>query len=163
MSSRERSESPIRMGTGPRILGVLGSRNITQYQEFVRDVMDPMIKEFNKKKDIQRAFSIEKMVQLPDLILCGSEGPVASLLQSWAERNDIEFRTVQPDWRLNPKRARAIRDSQIAKEASQFLLFRGPRSDYYEKMATKLKKKHEVFLYTGLKLATNDELDAVVE
>ena len=110
------------------ILGVLGSSTSKRWtRETVADsIMNPVLGEFEK---------------LPDTILLASEGTVSILIQMWSEAHRVQCKVLETDWSRMGRKARAVRDSKIMKEATHLLIFLGIRSDYYEKIAMREAKK----------------------
>ena len=97
---------------------------------------------------------IGEIGRLPDMLLIPTEGITSTLLQIWAERLNIECQPIDSDWCRLGRKARALRDGKILKEASVLVFFLGSRSDYYEKIAIrevkKGKKVYAVDAKTGL-------------
>lgn len=84
---------------------------------------------------------------LPNSVLLPTEGNTSIFIQIWAERNKIPCTPIEADWSRMGRKARALRDSRIVKEATHLLFFLGKRSDYYEKMAIRELKKGKI-VYT---------------
>jgi len=80
-------------------------------------------------------------------VLLPTEGNTSIFIQIWAERNKIPCTPIEADWSRMGRKARALRDSRIVKEATHLLFFLGKRSDYYEKMAIRELKKGKI-VYT---------------
>jgi hypothetical protein len=112
----------------PFILGVIGNSSNAFWtkQSILAHVLDPLLQEESKPLDS---------------ILLPNEGVTPLLLQSWAESKGIKTITYASDWKLLGRKARALRDSRILKEATVLLFFLGARSDYYENIAIREVKK----------------------
>jgi hypothetical protein len=125
----------------PFILGVLGATEKLNKQSIHDTIMNPILAEQGR---------------MPSSLLLPSEGTSSTLLAIWAERFKVPCAEYECDWRTLGKRARAMRDSRIVKEATHLILFCGPKSDYYEKLAARELKKGRV-IYTVN--STNQELE----
>jgi hypothetical protein len=79
--------------------------------------------------------------KIPDVVLIPAEGNTGILLQDWAEGHRSACKVLETDWVRAGRRARALRDGRILKEATHLLIFLGIRSDYYEKIAMREAKK----------------------
>ena len=112
----------------PFVLGVIGnsSNSFWTKESILTHVLEPLLQEESKS---------------PDSILLPNEGITPLLLQSWAESKGIKTTIYASDWKLLGRRARALRDSRILKEASVLLFFLGSRSNYYENIAIREVKK----------------------
>ena len=112
----------------PICLGVLGqSSDAFWTKETVSDsVMFPVLGDLE---------------QFPESILCGAEGQTSMLLEWWAARHDIPIQVYEANWSKLGKRARALRDARIVKEATHLLVFYGQRSETYETIAIRELKK----------------------
>jgi hypothetical protein len=106
------------------ILGILGQR-----QDLSRDQIS----------DILNAITED----LPPInkIICPEEGTSSIHIETWADNNKIPFQSCKSDWTTNGKASRAIRDKHIETEAKFFLIFIGPRSDYYKQVAERIALK----------------------
>jgi hypothetical protein len=114
-------------------LGFLGHSSAAKWtQNSITDlILNPCIGEIKK---------------LPNTILIPTEGTTSTLLQIWAERLNIPYQAIDSDWSKLGRKARALRDGRILKEASHLVFFLGSRSDYYEKIAIReVKKGRKVF------------------
>ena len=118
----------------PFVLGVLGSSNAKAWTMdlLVKSIIDPFTQEQER---------------CPERILLPADGATSLLLETWAGKNKVEVKAYEADWVRLGRRARALRDAQILKEATHLLLFLGPRSDMYEKIAIREVKKGKV-VYT---------------
>ncbi len=125
----------------PFILGVLGNTERLNKQSLHDTIMNPILAEQGR---------------MPASLLLPAEGMSSTLLAVWAERFKIPCAEYECDWRTLGKRARAMRDSRIVKEATHLILFCGPKSDYYEKLAAREVKKGRI-IYTVN--ATTQELE----
>ena len=106
------------------ILGILGQR-----QDLTRDQIT----------DILNAIT-EDLLPI-NKIICPEEGSSSIHIETWADNNKIPFESYKSDWTTNGKASRAIRDKQIESEAKYFLIFLGPRSDYYKQVAERIALK----------------------
>lgn len=84
---------------------------------------------------------------MPSSLLLPAEGTSSTVLAVWAERMGVGCSEYECDWRTLGKRARAMRDTRILREATHLILFCGAKSDYYEKLAAREVKKGRV-VYT---------------
>lgn len=125
----EEKLSPIIQPIKRLVLGVLGGHKRDDYSVFQKEVLASMIVEMSDK--------------LPELVLIGDDAKDTSgMIYMWCEKNDIPCRYVKSDWIANGKRAGIIRDNQIVKDGTAFLIFEGPKSTYLPKLAGRLKKKN---------------------
>lgn len=127
-------ETPLAPVAKPFTLGILGSSNSAKWtMELLQNsVLTPLTQEQERS---------------PETILLPADGATSLLLETWASKNKVESKVYDADWVRLGRRARAIRDSQILKEATHLLFFLGGRSDYYEKMAIREAKKGKI-VYT---------------
>ncbi len=103
------------------ILGILGTReDLTRNQ--IADILTAITEDLSP---------INK-------IICPEEGSSSIHIETWADNNKIQFESYKSDWTTNGKASRAIRDKRIETEAKYFLIFLGPRSDYYKKVADRI-------------------------
>lgn len=124
----EEELSPIIQTSKRLVLGVLGGHKRNDYSVFQKEVLASLIVEMSDK--------------LPELVLLGDDAKDTSgMIYMWCEKNNIPCRYVKSDWIANGKRAGIIRDNQIVKEGTAFLIFEGPKSTYLPKLAGRLKKK----------------------
>ncbi len=138
-----RSLSPPKYAT-PILLGVLGNRSDITKAKIQTELLPAVMAELDRT---------------PDQCYVSTEGLTSIYVQDWCERNSVPVTAIDADWRTLGRRARAIRDTRIQKEATHFLFFLAPRSDYYLTAATRLAKKgHTVFTYN----ATDDSLEELV-
>jgi len=84
---------------------------------------------------------------MPDSMLLPTDGATSLLLQVWGEKHTVPLTCLDADWAKLGKKARALRDARILKEATHLLIFLGKRSDTYEKVAIRECKKGKV-VYT---------------
>jgi hypothetical protein len=110
------------------ILGVIGSSTAKRWtrETVANSIMNPVLGEFEK---------------LPDTILLAAEGTVSILIHMWSDSHRVQCKVLETDWSRMGRKARAVRDSKILKEATHLLIFLGIRSDYYEKIAMREAKK----------------------
>ena len=123
-TKRPRSLSPLTRPTRV-VLGVLGTRNSTHYDEFVEQIMAP----------------IEEAWGTPDEIIAPAESESSQILVTWATRSGVPVSLVSADWIKQGKRAGILRDARIQREASHMLLLQGPRSNTLSALATRLQRK----------------------
>lgn len=117
----------------PMCLGVLGQSSASFWTKdsISEKIMFPILSELGR---------------MPESILCGAEGQTSMLLEWWAARQDIPIQVYEANWSKLGKRARALRDARIIKEATHIVAFLGERSDTYETIAIReLKKGKNVF------------------
>ena len=112
-------------------LGVLGHSTAKRWtrESIANSIMNPILGEIGK---------------VPDIILIPAEGTTSILLEAWAENHRLPpnaCKALDTDWARMGRKARALRDSRILKEATHLLIFLGIRSDYYEKIAMREAKK----------------------
>ena len=107
-------------------LGVLGKReDITQ--EAMRDkVLHPILAVIGK---------------VPDIVYIPSDGTSSAVIGAWAERCEISNEMINADFRKLGRRAFAMRDARIVKEATHILLFEQPKSEYNVKLGIREMKK----------------------
>ncbi len=138
-----RSLSPPKYTT-PILLGILGNRSDITKAKIQSELLPAVAAELDRT---------------PDHCYVSTDGLTSIYVQDWCERNSIPVTAIDADWRTLGRRARAIRDTRIQKEATHFLFFLAPRSDYYLTAATRLAKKgHMVFTYN----ASDDSLEELV-
>lgn len=110
----------------PLIMGVLGHTNKQSERYLLDTVLTPLLQEFGR---------------VPDRILLPSEGHSSIYLQEWAESLHISTQIFYSDWKRHGKIAQLLRDNRIKQESTHILLFVGPRSTTWEKVATSLARK----------------------
>lgn len=138
-----RALSPPKYAT-PILLGILGNRSDITKAKIQSELLPAVAAELDRT---------------PDHCYVSTEGLTSIYVQDWCERNSVPVTAIDADWRTLGRRARAIRDTRIQKEATHFLFFLSPRSDYYLTAATRLAKKgHTVFTYN----ASDDSLEELV-
>ena len=117
--------------SAPFVLGVLGSSNakIWTMEKIQSMLMNPLTQEQER---------------IPEKILLPSDGATSLFLESWAGKQNVEAKVYEADFMKLGRRARALRDAQILKEATHLLLFLGTRSDAYEKIAIREVKKGKI-------------------
>jgi hypothetical protein len=122
-----RALSPVRIArrSDRIVFGVLGTRNKMSYEDFVEQILDPVIEAWG----------------LPEEFLIPGDGESGEVIQAWAARNDIPVNRVAADWVRNGKRAGLLRDARIQREASHLILLQGPRSNAMTTLAGKLQRK----------------------
>jgi hypothetical protein len=114
-------------------LGILGHSTAKKWNRdsVANSIMNPILSEIGK---------------IPEVILIPAEGDTGILVQGWAEGHRTACKVLDTDWVRMGRKARALRDSRILKEATHLLIFLGIRSDYYEKIAMReAKKGRQVF------------------
>ncbi len=115
------------------VLGVIGGSKAAFWtkQTVQKNIVERLINQFGKK---------------PEMILLPNDGNTSIFIECWAQKQDIPVAVYDADWIKLGRRARAIRDSRIQKEATHLLYFFGNRSDYYENAAIReVKKGKEVY------------------
>ena len=110
----------------PLIMGILGHTNKQSEQSLIETVLTPLLQEFGR---------------VPDRILLPSEGNSSIYLQEWADSLRIKTQVFHSDWKRHGKIAQILRDDRIKQESTHILLFVGPRSTTWEKVATSLARK----------------------
>jgi len=116
------------------VLGILGARNAINKQIMQDEILNPILDDIGKNR-------IKK-------ILLPSEPLSSTYIECWAQRQGIPTILLKSDWIQNGKRAGVVRDAQIQKECSAFLIFEGPKSRYYLDLAERIAKKNaEVRVY----------------
>jgi hypothetical protein len=115
------------------VLGVIGGSKAGFWtkQTIQKNIVERLVKQFGKK---------------PDMILLPNDGNTSIFIEIWAQKQEIPVAVYNADWIKLGRRARAIRDARIQKEATHLLYFLGNRSDYYENAAIReVKKGKEVY------------------
>lgn len=125
-----RSLSPIlskadRAKTERLVRGVLGTRSNSRCDDLDTNILGPLITNW----------------RLPDELLLPAEGDSSYALQSWADMKGIPVRLVSCDWATQGRRAAMMRDAQIQRDATHFLLLQGPRSSTLTALAGRLNRK----------------------
>jgi len=115
-----------RLNTQQMILGILGARNAISKQIMQDEIMGPILDDLKSK--------ISKII-LP------AEPISSTYIECWAGRQDIPVDLIKSDWARDGRRAGVVRDYQIEKESSAFLVFEGPKSRYYLDYAERIAKK----------------------
>ena len=110
----------------PLIMGILGHTNKQSEQSLIETVLTPLLQEFGR---------------VPDRVLLPSEGNSSIYLQEWAESLHVATQIFHSDWKRHGKIAQILRDDRIKQESTHILLFVGPRSTTWEKVATSLARK----------------------
>lgn len=123
----QRSPSPLlKYRTVERVvLGVLGTRSNIRVEDLEMNILAPVVEAWG----------------LPDEILVPAEGDSSQALQSWATSKEIPVRLVTCDWAKQGKRAGAMRDARIQREATHLVMLQGPRSNALMQLATRLNRK----------------------
>ena len=112
-------------------LGVLGKREDIS-QENMRDkVLHPILAVLGK---------------VPDIVYMPSDGTSSAVIGAWTDRCEINNEMIHADFRKLGRRAFAMRDARILKDASDILVFEQPKSEYLVKLAIReMKKGKRVF------------------
>jgi hypothetical protein len=118
-------EAPPEKGTA-LFLGVIGSRQDCSQQKMIEEVMTPILQELGR---------------VPERVILPSEGISSIYLSDWADTLKIQTQIYEADWHRHQRRAKIYRDARIQQEASHFLIFLNKRSEYNEKLATRLANK----------------------
>ena len=124
-----RSLSPPR---APRLcrLGILGTRN-----------------DISSTNDVAELMSIITAdIGVPQELYIPQEGESSIHIDTWAFRKGIPVEALEANWRQFGRRAKAMRDSAIMRQATHFLIFGGPRSTKPAETARALARKgHMVY------------------
>ena len=121
-----RSLSPIRtVKTERLVLGVLGTRSNSRCDDLDTNILGPLVAHW----------------RLPDELILPAEGDSSYALQSWADMKGIPVRLVSCDWAVQGRRAAMMRDAQIQRDSTHFLLLQGPRSTALAALAGRLARK----------------------
>jgi hypothetical protein len=125
------NDQPLLQIQKPIVLGILGHSDHSEWnrETIMNKIMFPIIGEQER---------------IPTVLLLPSEGATSLLLEDWADRQVIQSSVYEADWAKLGKRAKALRDARIIKEATHLLIFLGKKSDYYEKIAVREVKKGKV-------------------
>jgi hypothetical protein len=107
------------------VLGVLGARNSIRYEEFVGDILAPVLEAWGT----------------PDEIVAPAESESSHVIATWAGRLGVPVSLVAADWVRSGRRAGLLRDARIQREATHFLLLQGPRSNALTTLAGRLRRK----------------------
>jgi hypothetical protein len=115
----------------PLFLGVIGSRTDATEQKIREEIMNPILQELGRP---------------PDRLLLPEEGTSSIFLSDWADSLKLPNQVYTADWQRHQRRAKIFRDARIQEESTHFLIFLNKRSDFNEKLATRLARKgHMVF------------------
>jgi hypothetical protein len=107
-------------------LGVLGKREDIS-QEAMRDkVLHPILAVLGK---------------VPDIVYMPSDGTSSAVIGAWTDRCEINNEMIHADFRKLGRRAFAMRDARILKDASDILVFEQPKSEYLVKLGIREMKK----------------------
>ena len=107
------------------VLGVLGTRNRTDYESLQREVIGPMVDAWG----------------LPAQMIIPSESESSHVLVLWAQQKDIPIHMVSSDWSGFGRKASMVRDSYIQQNADCLVFLQGPRSNRVAAVAARLAKK----------------------
>jgi hypothetical protein len=110
----------------PIHLGVIGSRTDADQTKLIDSILMPLLQEIGKP---------------PDKFILPEEGVSSIFLSDWAESLKIPHQIYQADWFKHQRRAKIFRDSRIQEESNHFLIFLNKRSEFNEKLATRLARK----------------------
>ena len=110
-----------------KILGVLGARNSLSKQIMQDEILNPILEDLGEKISS---------------ILLPAEPTSSAYIECWAGRQKIPVELLKSDWMGQGKRAGVLRDLRIQKDATDYLIFEGPKSRYYLEMAERLAKRH---------------------
>ena len=110
------------------VIGFLGSSSSKEWNQniILEKIIEPLLAEEGKA---------------PDSVLLPSDGTTSLLLEVWAQKSKIPCSVITADWKKLGRRAQALRDQKIVKEANCLVFFKGVKSDFYEKMAIREAKK----------------------
>lgn len=121
----------------PLYLGVIGSRTDATQEKIVECVMTPILEELGR---------------VPDKVLLPEEGTSSIWLNDWADSLKIPCTVYQADWYKHQRRAKIFRDARIQEESTHFIIFLNKRSEFNEKLATRLARRG----YTVFTVAYSD-------
>lgn len=110
----------------PLFLGVIGSRTDATQERLCDDVLLPILQELGR---------------MPDKMLLPDEGASSIYISDWADTMRIPSQVFQCDWQRHGKRAKIFRDSRIQEDSTHFIIFLQKRSEFNEKLATRLARK----------------------
>lgn len=110
----------------PLFLGVIGSRTDATEQRIQEEVLFPILEELGR---------------MPDKMLLPDEGSSSIYISDWADTMKIPSQVYQCDWQRHGKRAKIFRDARIQEESTHFIIFLQKRSEFNEKLATRLARK----------------------
>jgi hypothetical protein len=115
----------------PLFLGVIGSRTDATEERIRDEVLLPILQELGR---------------MPDKMLLPEEGTTSIYISDWADTMKVPSQVYQCDWQRHGKRAKIFRDSRIQEESTHFIIFLQKRSEFNEKLATRLARKgYKVF------------------
>lgn len=120
------TDEPTVIEEKPIHLGVIGSRTDADQTRLIDTILMPLLQEIGKP---------------PDKFILPEEGVSSIFLSDWAESLKIPHQIYQADWFKHQRRAKIFRDSRIQEESNHFLIFLNKRSEFNEKLATRLARK----------------------
>lgn len=109
-------------------LGIIGSSSNTKWNR--ETIIDTVLNPF-----------VGNEGSMPDKVLTPTDGITSTLIECWANLHKIACVPYEANWVRMGRRAKAIRDTRILKDATHVIFFVGPRSDIYEKIAMREAKK----------------------
>lgn len=109
------------------ILGILGSRNALTKQILQDEILNPVLDDLGGKID---------------RILLPADSLSSTFIECWAGRKDIPCAAIKSDFVNYGRKASVMRDLRIEKECTCFIVFEGPRSQYYMNKATQIAKRY---------------------
>ena len=112
--------------SAPIFLGILGSRTDATHEKILEEVLMPILQELGRP---------------PDKVLLPEEGTSTIYISDWADSLKIPSQLYQCDWQRHGKRARLFRDVRIQEESTHFIVFLNKRSEFNEKLGTRLARK----------------------
>ena len=128
------TDEPTVIEEKPILLGVIGSRTDADQTKLIDTILMPLLQEIGKP---------------PEKLILPEEGISSIFLSDWAESLKIPHQIYQADWFKHQRRAKIFRDSRIQEESNHFLIFLNKRSEFNEKLATRLARKgNRVFTVT---------------
>jgi len=128
------TDEPTVIEEKPILLGIIGSRTDADQTRLIDNILMPLLQEIGKP---------------PEKLLLPEEGISSIFLSDWAESLKIPHEIYQADWFKHQRRAKIFRDSRIQEESNHFLIFLNKRSEFNEKLATRLARKgNRVFTVT---------------
>lgn len=113
----------------PLFLGILGSRNDITQGVLIERILNPILQELERP---------------PDRVILPSEGTSSIFLSDWAESLKIPSQIYEADWQRHARRAKIFRDARIQQESTHYLVFLNKRSEFNEKLATRLARQGNI-------------------
>jgi hypothetical protein len=118
-------EAPPEKAT-PIFLGIIGSRQDGTQQHYIENILTPILSDLGR---------------VPEKVILPAEGTSSIFLSDWAETLKIPTQIYEANWKIHNRRAKIFRDARIQQESTHFLIFLNKRSEFNEKLATRLAKQ----------------------